>query len=148
MYFPYLSPRNGEKPTETPDGKGLVEERARPRKRFSPFGRSLLVALGTAFCMVLFLTPLLGNVYYLIANRGYFIPSESSVLTFRVLVWNLGSGEWWLRGEDWNNFYAIHDKEWVYFVFPKRALDECPAFSPVDLTTWCAALTKKAAYPA
>ena len=96
--------------------------------------------------MTLVLTPLVGNLYWLVAGGGYFIPRESSVLTFRVLVPNYGSGEWWLQGEDWRQFYAIHDKEPVYFVFPKRALGQCPRFSPGDLTTWCPQFTQSVPY--
>lgn len=109
-------------------------------------GRILVAVLGTASLMIALLTPLVGNLFSLVANAGYFIPRESSVLTFRVLVDNPGSGEWWLRGEDWHNFYAIDEKEPVYYVFPKRALHACPAFSPVDLATWCPSVTLKAAH--
>ncbi|WP_434777935.1 hypothetical protein [Neisseria sp. Ec49-e6-T10] len=35
-----------------------------------------------------------GNVISLIAARGYYIPEQSSVFTFRVTVDNEGSGEY------------------------------------------------------
>ena len=105
-----------------------------------------MIVVVTASLMIVVLTPLLGNVYSLVADVGYFIPRESSVLTFRVLVNNSGSGEWWLRGEDWQNFYAIDGKEPIYYLFPKRSLEACPTFSPIDVATWCPSLTRRTAY--
>lgn len=106
----------------------------------------LLVTVGlTSVTMLVLLTPLVENLFSLVAGAGFFVPRESSVLTFRVLVDNPGSGEWWLRGEDRRNFYALDTEEPVYLVFPKRALGECPGFSPMDLASWCPEVTTRSA---
>jgi len=114
------------------------------RSRHGALGRGLVAILGAASFLTALFTPLLGNLYSLVADVGYFIPRESSVLTFRVLADNPGSGEWWIRGQDRHNFYAIDDKEPIYYIIPKRALHACPTFSPMDLATWCPSITVKA----
>jgi hypothetical protein len=44
-------------------------------------------------------TPAVFNLWSLATGRGFFVPTESSVFSFRVTKMNEGSGEWWLYGE-------------------------------------------------
>lgn len=93
--------------------------------------------------IVLFATPAFGNLWCLITGRGFFIPAESSLFTFKVTQENPGSGEWWLYGEDRRYFYALHEKESVYLIFPRAAIQRCPGFRPLNYDTWCSPLKKR-----
>ena len=70
-------------------------------------------------------------------GRGFIIPDESSILTFRVNEMNDGSGEWWLYAEDNRYFYTNVRTDASYTAFLKSELPLCPAFDPRDSTTWC-----------
>jgi hypothetical protein len=83
------------------------------------------------------LTPFVENAWGLAAARGFAIPKESSIFTFRVTRMNDGSGEWWLYGEDFRNFYGVPDANVAYFVFPRAKVAQCPGFDPRDTSTWC-----------
>ena len=45
---------------------------------------------------ILFFTEFIHNIASLIASRGYFIPKESSIFTFSVILENTGNGEYWI----------------------------------------------------
>jgi len=94
-----------------------------------------LVAAGAV--IVFFATPAWVNLWSVVTGRGFFIPSESSMFTFRVTKENEGSGEGWLYGEDRGNFYALHEDEPVYLVFPRQAVQRCAGFQELDYRTWC-----------
>ena len=81
----------------------------------------------------------LTNVLGIIDDRGYIIPKESSIFSFRILVMNEGSGEWWIYGEDNNNYYfqGNHEYKTGYIVFPKSKVKFCKDFNQVDYATWC-----------
>ncbi|MFN8391215.1 MAG: hypothetical protein U0136_13065 [Bdellovibrionota bacterium] len=100
----------------------------------------LTVALSASALLLYFSvrTPLLGNGWSVIADRGFFIPAESSAMDFRVTQPNEGSGEWWIYGEDSNHFYALDEHEAAYYVFSKEKQSECRHFSKLDRATWCA----------
>jgi hypothetical protein len=92
--------------------------------------KSLLII---AVLLIMFCTELLPNIYSLIVNRGYFIPEESSIFTFRATLDNPGSGEWWIYGEDNKNcYYAAVEP---YAVISKN--NHCPGFNKLDYRTWC-----------
>ncbi len=83
-------------------------------------------------------TPLLCNLWNVSTGRGYFIPEKSSVFSFTPLVMNEGSGEWWLYGEDRNNYYSLeNDSGAAYIVFPKEDIKRCLGFISTDYRTWC-----------
>lgn len=82
-------------------------------------------------------TPVIGNLWSLTTGRGFFIPKESSIFTFNVTKENDGSGEWWLYGEDNNNFYALHEKDPVYLVFSRADIGKCKGFHAKKQDTWC-----------
>lgn len=79
----------------------------------------------------------LSNLFSLLTADGYFIPSQSSIFTFRTTVGNPGSGEWWLCGEDASYFYALPDRDEVnYLAFPKAKLSKYTGFQQTDYKTW------------
>jgi len=97
-----------------------------------PISCFLLVALG-AF------THVLGNLYWRLTDgdSGFFVPQESSVFTFQWTENSGGNALFWVRGEDWSNFYILHGTESAYLVFPKAAVAKCAGFDPANLRTWC-----------
>ena len=96
-----------------------------------------IVLCSVALVIVFSTTPLLNNLWGLTTGRGYFIPKESSVFTFTPLKMNEGSGEWWLYGEDDDNYYSLeNDKDLPYMVISKKDAAKCPHFIRTDHTTW------------
>jgi hypothetical protein len=94
-------------------------------------GLAGLVAIGA----YLFVTPTGANLFGLVTSEAFYIPKESSLTTFRVTLTNPGSGDWWLYGEDKENYYAISDKDhFSYLVVPKAEAPD--ALDPLDKTTW------------
>lgn len=91
--------------------------------------------------LVLILNTFLLNIFGMIIDRGYFIPKESSAFSFRCLMMNGGSGEWWVYGEDKRNYYFNGDHEYKtgYVVFPKSEISLCKGFNAQDYSTWCSA---------
>jgi hypothetical protein len=92
----------------------------------------------TAILIAAVATPTASNVWSLATGRGFFIPDESSVFSFRVTKENEGSGEWWLYGEDGRNLFAIHPGDPVYLSVPRERKSQCPNFDPLNQSTWCA----------
>ncbi len=86
--------------------------------------------------MLLF-TPLGGNIWFLMTEPGYIVPAESSVFTFRPTVLNPGSGDWWIYGEDGDNYYHFIGKgERPYGYIPRLKAEEVVGFDPQDYSTW------------
>lgn len=89
------------------------------------------------FLANLFVTPLMGNLWCLLTGRGYIIPKESSLFTFKPLVMNEGSGEWWLYGEDNKNYYHFTGENVKpYQKISKNEANQCPGFVVTDYKTW------------
>ncbi|HEV8582536.1 MAG TPA: hypothetical protein VGX68_26010 [Thermoanaerobaculia bacterium] len=103
----------------------------------------LVLFLIVVAAVILFATPAFGNLWDLITGRGFFIPAESSLFTFKVTKDNPGSGEWWLYGEDRRYFYALHEREPFYLVFPRAAVERCPGFEPLNYHTWCSPMERR-----
>lgn len=78
---------------------------------------------------------LVPNVFLILTEPAFYIPSESSLFSFRVLHLNPGSGDWWLYGSDGSHYYAQSDAQLrAYLVIEKDCL---PAgFKPLDKDTW------------
>lgn len=96
-----------------------------------------LVLCCIALVIALSTTSLLTNLWGLTTGRGYFIPKESSVFTFTAVVMNEGSGEWWLYGEDADNYYSVeNDKDLPYILISKKDAAKCPNFIRTDHRTW------------
>ncbi|MDR1072075.1 MAG: hypothetical protein LBL45_00140 [Treponema sp.] len=83
--------------------------------------------------ILLFCTELVHNVGRLIISRGYFIPNESSIFTFSPILENVGSGEWWIYGEDNNNYY--YAAVTPYIIIKKN--NQCINFDKLNYRTWC-----------
>ena len=107
-------------------------------------GKQLIVGIvGALRATALVFTPTVGNLWSLATERGFIIPEESSVFTFRATRMNTGSGEWWLYGEDGRYYYVQGEQSGpLYVAFPKSEVSRCPSFRPHDRTAWCAALER------
>jgi hypothetical protein len=78
------------------------------------------------------------NLWGVITGRGFMIPAESSIFSFKVTVMNEGSGEWWLYGEDRDAFYAFTGAaDRPYVRMTRAAAAKCAGFQPHELSTWC-----------
>ena len=110
--------------------------------------RALIVTV--FFLILLFVgslvfTPIAGNIWSQLTGRGFIIPSEANVFTFRVTKWNDGSGEWWLYGEDGRFFYHFSgDKNVPYLIFPKNRVGSCRDFNSTNVATWSPDFVEKA----
>ncbi|UXN04614.1 hypothetical protein [Bartonella sp. HY406] len=52
---------------------------------------------------------ILSNTYFILIDKGYHIPEQSSIFKFKPIIMNNGSGDYWLLGEDDNNIYIVTD---------------------------------------
>jgi hypothetical protein len=86
---------------------------------------------------VLLFTPLLSNIWNLVSDREFFIPSESNLLIFKVTKENPGSGAWWVLAEDFNYYYSKGEDGILYSAFPKSKVLNCPKFKE----KWCPEFT-------
>ena len=79
------------------------------------------------------------NLWFQLTSRGWFIPSESNLWRFRPLVFNQGSGEWWLIAEDPHWYFYAGDGvgNRPYLKRSRQAAEQCPGFVPLDVATWC-----------
>jgi hypothetical protein len=79
------------------------------------------------------------NFWSLLTRQGCFIPIESFILTFKEKIAYSGSGEWWIYGEDHNNYYYTGNgiAPYLYVVAQKSNEPTCLAFNKTDYTTWC-----------
>jgi hypothetical protein len=73
------------------------------------------------------------NLWGLLIDSEYFVPSGSTIFTFRPAVMNPGSGDWWLYGEDNRYYYYFEDDMKV----SKQAARTCQGFLKDDMSTWC-----------
>lgn len=105
-------------------------------------GKSVCIAGAVLVaCYALLHRPLgcaMGNLWGLLTDRLYLIPTESSLWSFRVSKMNPGSGDWWIYGEDAKNYYFFEEEpETAYTLFPKSRVAQCSGFHPQDVSTWC-----------
>ncbi|HAK61594.1 MAG TPA: hypothetical protein DCO77_14665 [Nitrospiraceae bacterium] len=68
--------------------------------------------------------PVLENGWHLLTGRGYKIPAESSIFSFKPTVMNSGSGEWWLYGEDSTHYYYLDNNTKI----SREAAETCRGF--------------------
>ena len=103
--------------------------------------RAILIGVTLVIGVVWILRVPLINVLGVIDDRGYIIPRESSFFTFRILEMNKGSGEWWIYGEDEDNYYfqGDHGYQSGYIVFQKSKVSLCEGFDKLNYGTWCKA---------
>ncbi len=81
---------------------------------------------------------LVSNTWLLIIEPANTIPTESSIWGFSPTVMNSGSGDWWIYGEDEQNFYYFTGSaERPYVVMSKSAARDCVGFDSTDHLSWC-----------
>ena len=87
---------------------------------------------------VLTSTELSTSLWFSITGRGYILPDESSIFTFKVTKMNEGSGEWWLYAEDKNYFYTMekHDTDKPYTKISKEKAKKIMTFDKYDYRSW------------
>ena len=89
----------------------------------------VLVALGTN---------VVSNMWLLMTEPSNVIPRESSVWTFTPTVMNSGSGDWWIYGEDDENYYYFTGSDdHPYIAASKVDARGCAGFDSADVQTWC-----------
>lgn len=71
----------------------------------------ILCLLAVLFIAVLASCDVFGNLWCVLTGRGFVIPAESSVFTFKVSAMSEGSGEWWLEAEEANFYYHYPSEE-------------------------------------
>jgi len=78
------------------------------------------------------------NAWFLLTDSVYVIPAGSSLFSFEPTVMKPGSGDWWIYGEDGNNFYHfLGEDSSPYMVYPKKLAVQCAGFQPMNYNTWC-----------
>lgn len=84
------------------------------------------------------LTPILGNAWGMLIERGYRIPDESSIFRFETTKMNEGSGDYWLYGEDDTYYYSIvgSDSDQPYTKIKKTKAEQIPDFNKTNIETW------------
>jgi len=89
--------------------------------------------------LLLLNTNTFANLWSVATGRGYLIPEESSIITFRATKMNGGSGEYWLYAEDEHNYYTMMEKSEAkpYLSLSKEKASSCPHFDKLDVKTWC-----------
>jgi hypothetical protein len=97
-----------------------------------------MIGLVAAIVVLNQFTRLGTNLWLSTTESEYRIPGESNMLTFVPLMLNQGSGDWWIYGEDGNNYY-YHEGEGEndYYILKKSKANLCENFNPVDIETWC-----------
>lgn len=101
-------------------------------------GRLMLALLLIPIIAVSLAGDIFSNAWSLLTARGFIIPRESSIATFRATALNQGSGEWWLYGEDARYFYHFTGEEQMpYTKIERSATLKCKDFDPLDHQTWC-----------
>jgi hypothetical protein len=99
---------------------------------------ALLAAVCVAVIVGVLLATRVGvNLWSLATARGFFIPVDSSIFTFRVTKENGGSGEWWLYAEDDQHLFALDPTTSFYVSVSKDEQARCAQFDPTDQSTWC-----------
>ncbi|NMH86599.1 DUF4952 domain-containing protein [Flavivirga algicola] len=91
----------------------------------------LLLVLG-------FSTELFSNLWGLLIGNGYVIPNQSSVFTFKATKMNEGSGDYWLYGQDRNNYYTTLVKDHLepYTYISKYETESILGFDKINYNTW------------
>lgn len=104
-------------------------------KKIRIAGLCLLFSLS----LLLLNTNTFANLWSVATGRGYLIPEESSMITFRATQMNRGSGEYWLYAEDEYNYYTMMEKSEAkpYLSLSKEKASSCPHFDKLDVKTWC-----------
>ena len=103
----------------------------------------LLVLVLVGLLSINIFTELFSNLWFQLTTRGYFIPMESNIFTFKPTIWNDGSGEWWLYGEDNKYYYGLNidrdneksSKRLIYFKILRTDVGD-EYFNKHDYKTW------------
>lgn len=107
------------------------------RKQQTSFLLASLSVVAAVVALLLF-TPASSNLWLLATKRGFTLPDESSIFTFRVTELSAERWEWWSYAEDGDYFYARGQRDGLYYIaYPRLKVTECSTFQPRDWRTWC-----------
>ena len=105
------------------------------KKRFRIIGALLVFFAGL---LIVGYAPVGVNLWFLAIDPAYVIPKESSIFVFKPTVMNPGSGDWWIYGEDKNNFYHFTgESPFPYVSCSRKLAAQCTGFQPTNHETWC-----------
>lgn len=74
----------------------------------------------------------------MLMDRDNFIPAESSIFSFDAYEINQGSSNYWIYGEDSNNYYYFAYEESAPYLYISKT-NSCTGFDRRDFATWCSA---------
>ncbi|WP_323163288.1 hypothetical protein, partial [Pseudomonas viridiflava] len=83
-------------------------------------------------------TNLFFNAFMMLVDDDNFIPKESSIFSFEPYRVNQGSSNYWIYGEDGENYYHFSYETTAPYAFISKS-NSCPKFDRQDHTTWCTA---------
>ena len=104
-------------------------------RKYCIFMKSKVILLGLFSVLLIVLmtcTHSCTNLWYLLTENGYFIPQESSIFSFEATKMNLGSGGWWIYGEDNKYYYALYQSGYLKL----QKGNEPENFDKFDYHTW------------
>ncbi|WP_235204874.1 hypothetical protein [Pseudomonas syringae] len=115
-------------------------EKARRYFMKNKYSRSLITKLSIAvgFIGLVMGTNLFSNAFMMLMDGNNFIPKESSVFSFEPYGINQGSSNYWIYGEDGENYYYFSYEAAAPYILISKS-NSCPKFDRQDHTTWCAA---------
>ncbi|MDE1460916.1 hypothetical protein [Spartinivicinus poritis] len=96
----------------------------------------ILIVITLIGLMICLQPKLIVNTWFLLTEPVNVIPKESSILDFNPTVFNPGSGDWWVYGEDSERYYYFtyeQNKPYIYTLKSRK----CNGLIPTDYTTWC-----------
>ena len=80
---------------------------------------------------------LMSNFWLHTTDSDYIIPEESGYSKFISTVMNSGSGNWWIYGEDDNNYYYFVGNESLLYIYISRNDSlKISNFNKHDYRTW------------
>ncbi|WP_299117416.1 DUF4952 domain-containing protein [uncultured Winogradskyella sp.] len=98
------------------------------------------IGLGTLGLLLVlcFSTELFSNLWGLLTGNGYIIPNQSSIFSFKVSKMNEGRGDYWLYGQDQNNYYTTLERDHIepYAYISKDEAESILSFDKTNYNTW------------
>ncbi len=98
--------------------------------------RRKIIKLGIAILAVALvsLISVFSNALMMLMDRINFISSESSIFSFEPYEINEGSSNYWIYGEDGENYYYFSYEPAAPYVFIPKS-NTCPSFDRLDHAT-------------
>lgn len=102
-------------------------------------GRKIMkLAIAILAVALVLLTSVFSNALMMLKDRINFISSEFSIFSLEPYEINEESSNYWIYGEDGENYYYFSYEPAALYVFIPKS-NTCPSFDRLDHATWCAA---------